>query len=159
MKNMSSILRVLHCLLICSCSNTNTADNMNTKASFPDSYTFQSSEMKVITTIINRKLGTMSTLYGNSLALQKSRDSDAKMVAGELYKLVTWKQQPDTHWFGANIPGDLQSIEAIQTTSAEDIVTINYQLYEGQNITLHSDTVNRSNRISFILKLKPSILP
>ena len=65
MKNIP-ILWVFFCLLICSCNNSdNLPNNINTRASFPDSAKFSPAGLKVITSFINRKVGTMSILYGN----------------------------------------------------------------------------------------------
>ena len=57
----------------------------------------------------------MSTLYGNHWHCKKAKDLNKALVGGESFTLVTWKQQPDEHWFGANIPGDLQSVEVLKT--------------------------------------------
>ncbi len=160
MKKISFILKVSIFLLMYSCgNNVNTPDNINTKASLPDSFKFNPKGLKVITTFINKEQGTMSTLFGNSLAQQKAMAVNEKMMAGELFTLVTWKQQPDAHWFGANIPGDLQSVEVIQTTSAGETLAINYQLYAGKYLVLHADTFGKSEKIKSILDLKPSIMP
>jgi outer membrane usher protein FimD/PapC len=101
----------------------------------------------------------MSTLYGNTLALQKAINTNEELVAGELFTLVTWKQQPDAHWFGANIPGDLQSVEVVKTNSNGNAVAIDYQRYEGNNLVLNSDTLHKSQRIKFMIDQRPSVMP
>lgn len=160
MKIMTPKVWVFFCLSICSCNNTdNLPNNINTKASFPDSNKFSPAGLKVITSFINRKVGTMSTLYGNQLALQKAIGFNKEFVSGELFTLVTWKQQPDKHWFGANIPGDLQSVEVLKTTSNGATVVLNYQRYEGKTLVLNSDTLYNSERIKFMLNHKPSVMP
>ena len=151
---------VLYYLLICSCSNSaSLPDNINTRASFPDSSTFSPAGLKLITTFINKKHGTMSTLYGNSVALQKAKVFNEKLSGDELFTLVTWKQQPDLHWFGADIPGDLQYVEVVKTNSNGGIVEINYQRYEGKEFVLNSDTLHKSERIKFILDQRASVMP
>lgn len=80
-------------------------------------------------------------------------------MSGELFALVTWKQQPDEHWFGANIPGDLQSVEVLKSNSNGAIVVLNYQRYDGKALVLNSDTLNKSERIKFILDQRPSFMP
>ena len=160
MKNMTHKVWVFFVLLICSCSNNaNMPNNINTKASFPDSLSFSPAGLKVITSFINKKLGTMSTLYGNSLALQKAIAFNKELMGGELFTLVTWKQQPDAHWFGANIPGDLQSVEVVKTNSNGATVVINYQRYEGKTLLLNSDTLYKGERIKFMLDQRPSVMP
>jgi len=151
---------VLFCLLAGSCSNNaDLPGNINTTASFPDSVQFSPADLKVITSFINRKLGTTSTLYGNPLALQAAIGYNKNLTGGELFTLVTWKQQPDKHWFGANIPGDLQSVEVLKTKSTGTTVLTDYQRYEGKTLVLHSDTTNKNERIKLILDQRPSVMP
>jgi len=160
MKNMPYKICLFFFLLIYSCDSTsNKADNLNIEASFPDSFQYSPAGLKVISTHINKQVGTMSTLYGNPLALQKAIDFNEEVVAGEIFILVNWKQQPDAHWFGANIPGDLQSVEVIETILNSDKVVINYKLYEGKNLVLNTTTPHQSERIRFIMDQKPSIMP
>ena len=160
MGNLTNSFYLFFSLFIFSCgSNSNSSDNLNIKASLPDSFEHSPKDLKVITSFINKQLGTMSTLYGNQLALQKAIGFNEHVLADEVFTLITWKQQPDAHWFGANIPGDLLSIEVLETTVNSDTVVINYQLYEGKNLELNADPLHRSERIKFILDLKPSVMP
>ena len=101
----------------------------------------------------------MSTLYGNSLALQKAITFNKELVGGEVFTLVTWKQQPDAHWYGANIPGDVQSVEVVKTSLNGVTVVIDYQRYEGKTPVLNSDTLYKSERIKFMLDQRPSVMP
>lgn len=101
----------------------------------------------------------MSTLYGNMPALQKSIDLNKALSGGELFTLVTWKQQPDEHWFGANIPGDLQSVEVLKTDPGGGNIEISYRRYEGKAFVLSSDTLHNNERIRFILDQRASVMP
>jgi hypothetical protein len=160
MKNTTTIISAAFCLLMGACSNNiNLSDNINTNASIPDSFKFSPAGLKVITSSINKKQGTMSTLYGNPLALKKSIGLNKEVVAGEEFTLVTWQQQPDAHWFGANIPGDLQSIEVLRTTANGETVAMNYHQYQGKNLVLNTDTVNQRERIKYIFDQRPSVMP
>jgi len=160
MENILPKLWVFFCLLICSCSNNdNFSNNINTKASFPDSIKFSPAGLKVITSFINRKSGTMSTLYGNPLALKSAAGLNKMLAGGEAFTLVTWKQQPDEHWFGASIPGDLESVEILKTNSNGAAVVINYQRYEGKALAPNSNTSMKNERIKFILDQHPSVMP
>lgn len=145
-------------LLISACSNHKTS-NINSKASLPDTFEYNLNDLKVITTFIDKQSGTMSTLYGNPLALQKAIGFNKEKVPGEIFTLITWKQQADPHWFGANIPGDLQSVEVLETTLSRNALVINYKLYEGKNLALNTDSLHRTERIKFILVQKPSVMP
>ncbi len=101
----------------------------------------------------------MSTLYGNSLALRKSKDLNKDLAGGELFTLVTWEQQQDEHWFGANIPGDIQSVEVLKTNPNGTNIDMYYQRYEGKEFVLNADTMNKSERIKFILGQRASVMP
>ena len=160
MKKSGYTVWVFFFLWLCSCSNNaNPPDNINTRASFQESGKFSTAGLKIIASFINKKAGTMSTLYGNALALKKSIDLNKALAGGELFTLVTWKQQPDEHWFGANIPGDLQSVEVLRTDPNGGNIDINYQRYEGKEFVLSSDTLHKIERIRFILDQRPSVMP
>ena len=160
MKNLTCHLSAFFCLLICSCNNNDDVpDNINAKASLPYSAKFSTTGLKVITSFIDKKAGTMSTLYGNEPALQKATSLNQSMVSDASFTLVTWKQQPDEHWFGAKIPGDLQLVEVLKTNSSGDNLVLNYQRYEGKTFVLNSDTLHNSERIKFILDQRPSVMP
>ena len=160
MNNMTHPLCLFFCLLLFSCNhNGELPDNINTKASFPDSIPFSPAGLKVLTSFINPKDASMSTLYGNPLARQKAIGLHKALAGGELFTLVTWKQQPDKHWFGANIPGDLQSVEVLKTNSNGATVVIHYQRYEGSALVPNPDTLHANERIKFMLDQRPSVMP
>jgi hypothetical protein len=84
---------------------------------------------KVITSWINRQDGTMSTMFGNDVAVQYARTSAEKMYpAGSVLSVVTWGQQEDPRWFGAKIPEKTKAVEIV-TMTAPGAYT--YQRYEG----------------------------
>lgn len=67
-----------------------------------------------ITTSTDAKRGTMSTLYGNDLALMRfSMNTLHSYTPGSVLFQVTWKQQEDPVWFGAYIPGKVLLVERI----------------------------------------------
>jgi hypothetical protein len=159
-KNLACHLSAFLCLFICSCNNNDhVPDNINAKASLPYSVKLGTAGLKAITSFIDRKAGTMSTLYGNEPALRKATSLNQSMVRDALFTLVTWKQQPDEHWFGAGIPGDLQSVEILKTAPGGDSVVINYQRYQGKTLVLDTDTLHQSERMKFILSQRPSVMP
>jgi len=161
MKSVTYFFLASIVLTMYACSNApTTAELTNPKASLPSSFNFDQLGLKVITTFINKKQGTTSTLYGNPLALKTAMADTNQIVAGEVLALVTWKQQSDAHWFGANIPGNLQQVEMVKSTSsAQKPLIISYAKYEGKNLTLNPDTLNNQDRIKYILSQKPSITP
>ena len=84
---------------------------------------------KVITSWINKKDHTMSTLLGNETAINHARtDASSSYPAGSVLSLVTWWWQEDPRWFGGNIPAKPRSVEVVTVTDTNSYV---YQLYEG----------------------------
>ena len=101
----------------------------------------------------------MSTLYGNDKALKAAGGKE--YIPGEVFALVTWKQQNDPSWFGAKIPADIKMVEFIRvmppkTGHSSNIV---YGKLEGKNLVPNPDTTLRQQRINYILAQKPSVMP
>lgn len=134
-------------------------ESVNHEASLPASFNFSKLGLKVISTSINQKQGTMSTLYGNDPALKAFKTSQ-NIQPNETLALITWRQQEDKRWFGAKIPGQLLSLEMIKTRlgmATESI--IDYQYFEGSKLVLKSDTTGNAKRINYIFAQKPSVMP
>jgi hypothetical protein len=71
-------------------------------------------QQAVITSSIDHRNGTMSTLFGNLIAVQYARShSDTSYPSGAVFTLVTWKQQEDARWFGGNVPAARLSVETV----------------------------------------------
>lgn len=121
----------------------------------PTKLPFDPLSWKVITTMIDKKTQTMSTLYGNDLAVQYARHNEgSNYPPGAALSLVTWKQQADDHWFGANIPATMQSVELVKfPVGAGHDMAATYELSEG-----HRADNNASERISYITSQKASVL-
>jgi hypothetical protein len=134
---------------------------INNTASLPDSFKFDEMGLtRVINSAINRKKSTMSTLYGNDVAFSHAAaTADSSYPAGSVLALVTWKQQEDPNWFGANIPGELAGIELIRVNGPA--TAISYRQYSGSALrpALDRDTVQVHTRIRYILGEKPSVMP
>ena len=90
-------------------------------------------QWRVITSSASRNDSTMSTLYGNDVAIQYARtNSDHKYPNGSALSLVTWTQQQDSRWFGAKIPATVKSVEFVLVSSAADgRPSYSYQRFEG----------------------------
>ena len=150
------ILLAFTAIMLSACTNTtNHIALVNDAASLPSSFNFGKMGFKVITSSINKKLGTMSTLYGNEAALKAAGKDSA--IAGEVFALVTWKQKADDHWFGAKIPADLLSVEYVKT--GETGSSVSYQKFAGKNLVLSTDTSNSRARVKYIFDQKPSLMP
>ncbi|KAA2241913.1 hypothetical protein F0L74_18815 [Chitinophaga agrisoli] len=147
-------------LAACTAPVLEDAGQLNKAASLPAAFDFNKMGLKVITSSVNRKTGTMSTLYGNATAFDYVVDStDNQYPAGSVLALITWKQQEDKRWYGANIPGELLTVEMVKKGATAD--DISYKQYEGQALSPAPgiDTLQQNARIRYILAQKPAILP
>lgn len=147
-------------LFLSSCSNKEEGKSIfNEKAALPASFNIGKLGLKVITTTINKKQRTMSTLYGNDQALNTAKEGKPA-EPNEILALATWKQQDDERWFGAKIPGKLETLEMIKTTAGNGgIAQVNYQRYAGDKMALSGDTSANRERIKYIFDQKPSVMP
>lgn len=162
MKNLTNTLLAGLVLMVSACADNNNKLNagaINAKASLPASLNFTSLGYKVITSSINKKMGTMATLYGNEQALAAAVAGTNDIKAGEEFALITWKQQDDDRWFGAKIPGDLQSVETIKTLSSKTGVGVIYKCFDGRALNPRADTLKNAERIKYIFAQQPSVMP
>lgn len=155
---MKKIINLLFAgsILLSSCSDKpNQVKLINDLASLPPAFNFDKLGLKVFSSSLNNKQNTMSTLYANTVALQNAIKGSKEHLPGETFALITWKTKADDHWFGANIPAELQSLELLNTRS----MVISYKKFEGKSLNLNVDTTGQQKRISYILAQQPSILP
>jgi len=117
-------------------------------------------EGKVITTIINKRSKTMSTLYGNDIAVKAARTA-VPYPPGSILSLVTWHQKEDPHWFGANIPGTVQSVNNWYSDGCTKKRVPSYTLYEGDPLkkSTGNTAVSTTSRIGWILDQQASVMP
>jgi hypothetical protein len=126
----------------------------NTPTLIPESI-YDSEGLSVITSSFNNKQQTISILYGNAAAL-KTLANSADHVAGEDYRLVTWKQDAHPLWFGSQINGVLKSIERISTSAlADGSIKVRYELVQGQL----AEDKDEGERVKFAFDQKLSTFP
>lgn len=120
-------------------------------------------QWKVITSEINKPDATMSTLYGNDLAVAYARThSQHDYPAGAVLSLVTWTQQEDARWFGAKIPRTVKSVEFVTVGQAPNGRTsYSYQEYEGtplKKVSTQEGSIpdDRANRL---LSQRAAVMP
>jgi len=130
-------------------------------AALPDPADFNPLEWKVITSAINKGEGSMSTLYGNELAVSAARaggDGHKPYPAGAVLAWVTWLQQEDRHWFGANIPGAIRSIEKVTFINPSNAPgrEASYESYIGMPLRkiVEKDPVAVRERVTYITNLR-----
>jgi len=113
---------------------------------------------KVITSWLDRKNGTMSTLYGNELAIQHARTSAAADYPnGSVLSLVTWKEQEDPRWFGGRIPQRPTSVEIVTVHAAPDQYT--YQRFENSPLKKVDEHVAPYDRAAYLLNQRAAVMP
>lgn len=92
----------------------------------------------MITLLKDTKSNIVSVLYANDAAFKSARQGNNAYSKGSSLALVSWLEKPDTHWFGATIPGKVHSITKI------DIITDN----NGQQISKYSAYLNGKQGIT-----------
>lgn len=159
MKAPTIALAALLALSACTQSQVS-AGQLNEAASLPLAFKFSKLGLRVLATFINRRQATTATLYGNDLARQAALAGPGAAQPGEVLALLTWQQQPDPNWFGARIPGALQSLELLRTGPGDaGRPVVRYQCFVGKNLVPQADTLHRRARIAYLLAQKPAVLP
>jgi hypothetical protein len=114
---------------------------------------------KVITSSINRRNATMSTLYGNDLAVAYARgNSGHDYPAGSVLALVTWAQREDPHWFGARIPSVPQSVEFVTIPSTAGAGPA-YQRYQGSPLARVTASDGDATRVEYLTTQRAAVMP
>jgi hypothetical protein len=132
---------------------------MNTEASLTGTLPYNPLAWKVVTSWVNDRNGTMSTLYGNDVAVQYARSNAAHTYpAGSVLALVTWAQRDDPHWFGAKIPSAPQSVEFVVVPSSPE-ASPTYQRYTGSPLTLAATTDADATRIDYLTAQRAAVMP
>jgi hypothetical protein len=133
-----------------------TDDAFNRAAALPADLPHSPLDWHVLTTSVDHAGHTMSTLYGNDLAVTHARTQpQAPYPPGAQLSLVTWQQQDDRHWFGGRIPGPVQSVEYV--TIPSDSASPAYESYTGA--PLQKSVNPDSSRIDVILAQRSAVVP
>jgi Cytochrome P460 len=141
------------------CTSRSGAPTINRQAAVTGTFPHNPLGWKVITSWINDRNGTMSTLYGNELAVRYARSNSAhNYPAGSILALVTWAQRDDPHWFGAKIPSTPQSVEFV-TVPLVPGATATYQRYQGSPLTLVAATPADAARADYLTAQRAAVMP
>jgi len=109
-----------------------------------------------ITSMVDTGTHTMSTLYGNELAVNCAR-SGVPYKPGSTLTLVTWTQREDPHWFGGRIPQRIASEEMVVYTAGGEV---DYRYYAGPGMTRKVVPAGSStDRVQYITSQKASVVP
>lgn len=147
-----NILIVAISLLAAGCTNVQHHELYNESASHlkTSEIGFNPLEGNVISTFVDVRDTTMSTLYGNDSAASHA-EQQASYSDGDVLSLVTWKQREDPYWFGGNIPDSVAAIEIVRFQSDGPI----YSIYSDDL----AESYDRDKRIRFITDLRRSEFP
>ncbi len=120
-------------------------------------------QWRVVTSALNQQDSTMSTLFGNDLAVDYARThSEHDYPAGSALALVTWTEREDPRWFGAKIPGALKSVELVTVNAdAQHRPSFSYQDFEGSPLkkTSAQEGAAPSERAAYLLSQPAAVMP
>jgi hypothetical protein len=123
---------------------------------------FHPLDWKVITSSIDKQGATMSTLYGNDVAVRYARSGSGKdYPAGAVVSLVTWTEREDDHWFGALIPGEVKSVEFVSVREKGDKTSYAYERYAGSPLKRTQALAGQSeeDRAAYLLSQRAAVMP
>lgn len=154
-KNIIYFSLILVSLLSC---HQEPQENINEKASIQhnDELLENPLLMTPITSSIHPKDSTMSTLYGNEIAVMHAKSNSKYPQGATLYE-VTWKQKSDEWWFGANVPKEILSVEKVIFREKEKV---EYEIYEGRPLKKKGQKEgSETSRILAIVSQKMAVSP
>jgi hypothetical protein len=109
--------------------NERVATRLNLDASLAGELPSHPFQGRVITSWIDKRDSTMSTMLGNDVAVQYARtNAGPAYPAGAVLSVVTWAQQEDARWFGGNIPEKPKAVEFVRVSSPG---SYSYERFEG----------------------------
>lgn len=118
---------------------------------------------RMIASIIDPKARTMSTLYGNDVAVAYARThSQQDYPAGSILSLVTWTKAEDPRWFGANIPAQVKSVEFVTVGAPENAGSrYSYEEYTGNPLKKEPSQQSgvAQERVSYLLSSRAAVMP
>ena len=128
--------------------------SINRRAALRGNLPWDPLRWNVITSLVDQRQSTMSTLYGNPAAVSYARTrGGSDYPAGCVLSLVTWTQQPDPHWFGARIPADVKSVEFVSV----DPGASSYEIYTGSPLARSSTP--EDGRAEYLRSLRAAVMP
>ncbi len=150
-------------LLGCSGDEPKISATLNQSASLVGDLPANPLQWKVISSAVSKEDSTMSTLYGNDLAVHYARtNSQRDYPNGSVLSLVTWTQREDSRWFGAKIPDEVKSVEFVFVRVAEGGQALySYQKYEGKplkRVSAQEDQVS-NGRGAYLLSQRAAVMP
>jgi len=158
-----SLITFILGMLGCSAAEPKIPATINQSASLVGPLPANPLQWKIITSTINKADSTMSTLYGNDLAVRYARaNSQHNYPTGSVLSLVTWTQREDDRWFGAKIPDQVKSVEFVGIDVASDgRSSYSYREYQGTPLTMVSEQkgFTPNERAVYLLTQRAAVMP
>jgi hypothetical protein len=147
----------------CSQPNPRVVTSLNQGASLTGDLPSNPLGWKVITSALDGTDSTMSTLFGNDVAVQYARtNSQHDYPAGSTISMVTWTQQEDPRWFGGKIAAAPKSVEFVTVAAGvNQRPTYSYERFEGAPLKRASaeTAAAPSDRMSYLLSQRAAVMP
>ena len=144
-------------------SSARVPSSINEGAALTGSLPWNPLQWSVITSSVEKESSTMSTLYGNDIAVRYARDNPQHdYPTGAVLALVTWTQKEDPHWFGARIPRQVKSVEFVTVTAGPNNQPLySYENYQGWPLRKSSSPADRGaqNRAEYLLSQRSAVMP
>jgi len=157
-----SVVTILLTLAGCTNGSSRVAMQLNDEAALAGDLPVNPLQWGVITCGADPRELTMSTLFGNDIAVQYSRmESSGKYPPGSVLSLVTWQQQEDARWFGARMPARVKSVEFLEfANSADGHYALRYRLYTGYPLREAENPSKQIDvRVSHLICLRAAVMP
>ena len=111
----------------------------------------------------NRSDSSMSTLYGNDLAVRYARtNSQHAYPNGATLALVTWSQREDSRWYGGRIPDRVKSVEFVfVSVHADGRASYSYEKYEGAPLKKlpATESADANGRAAYLVTQRAAVMP
>jgi len=150
----------------CTSENPRVMTRLNDSASLMGDLPFNPLHDKVITSWIdksNKTGSTMSTLYGNDVAIDYARtNAGHDYPTGSVLSVITWSQQEDPRWFGGFVPQKVKSVEFVTVgVGADHQPSYAYQEYEGAQLkkTAGQEGPTANERVALLLAQRAAVMP
>ena len=114
---------------------------------------------RVITSWIDKRNATMSTMFGNDVAVQNARTKAVvPYPVGAVLSVVTWGQQEDARWFGGNIPKGVKAVEFVTVTAPG---AYSYERFEGSPLkkVASGEGGDPADRAGFLMSVRAAVMP
>jgi hypothetical protein len=144
----------------CSRENARVKTTLNHEAALVGDLPSNPMQGKVITSWVDKQASTMTTVFGNDVAVRYARTNPvAQYPVGSVLSVVTWSQQEDPRWFGGNIPARAKSVEFVSVGTGTAAYT--YQRYEGSPLkkVASEDGATPNERAAYLLGQRAAVMP